>query len=634
MQLGNVWIENFMSILEAHTDFRHRGLTLIQGENNDSDAFESNGAGKSTMFSESVVWALYGQTIRGHKADKVVNRSIGKNTRVGVEITDDNGDLYRIDRYRKHKEHKNHVRLFRNGENITGRSDTETDAMIIDLLQMDFSTFTNSIMFGQGMTKMFASSTDSEQKKILENMLQIDIYKACQEKAKEHLSSIEKQRTAVETDISTLQNQRKTLSDSIELMQTKEAEMEERANKRIAELQLELEGYENESLQSTEDLKEDIKTYEILQKKVDEKITGFKTYEDNEKELSTEANVLLRDMGRLHKEQQDKRERLDDIQNGKNIPKNCETCGQDLPLEDTSHIENHLKEAIEKLGMEWQEKKEEREEVLLLRDKVLEMLKGKEPLEKQWDELQDTIREIRTEIRLVENREKEIRGHIARISKQIKEQEDLLGTTYTGLIEDHYWKLSAIGEELEIKWQEQKELDDLYEKYQFWVNAYGNQGIKSVMLDSVTPFLNKRANHYLNRLADSSIEVKFTTQQKLKSGEMRDKFSVGVINHNGDDDYKGNSGGEKRRIDVAVNMALQDLVLSRSNKRLDLVVYDEVFEGLDAVGSEAVIELLQEKASEVGSILVITHNDSLKQLFTKSLVVEKCDGRTVILEHE
>ncbi len=39
--------------------------------------------------------------------------------------------------------------------------------MIVYLLHMD-STFTNSIMFGQGASKMFANSTDTEQKQILE----------------------------------------------------------------------------------------------------------------------------------------------------------------------------------------------------------------------------------------------------------------------------------------------------------------------------------------------------------------------------------------------------------------------------------------------------------------------------------
>ena len=77
-------------------------------------------------------------------------------------------------------------------------------------------------------------------------------------------------------------------------------------------------------------------------------------------------------------------------------------------------------------------------------------------------------------------------------------------------------------------------------------------------------------------------------------------------------------------------MALQDLVLSRSNKRLDLIVFDEVFEGLDEVGSSIVIEILKERASSCGTILVITHNKNLAQLFNQTMTVSKSNGRTVV----
>ena len=148
----------------------------------------------------------------------------------------------------------------------------------------------------------------------------------------------------------------------------------------------------------------------------------------------------------------------------------------------------------------------------------------------------------------------------------------------------------------------------------------------------MTPFLNERANYYLSKLTESTIEVEFTTQEKLKNGKIKDKFSVKVTNIHGDDEYKGNSNGEKRRVDVAINMALQDLVSSRSNKKLDIIVYDEVFDGLDEIGCNTVIELLQEKAKIFGTVIVITHNEHLKQLFNKYLNVVKEDGRTVVLE--
>lgn len=228
------------------------------------------------------------------------------------------------------------------------------------------------------------------------------------------------------------------------------------------------------------------------------------------------------------------------------------------------------------------------------------------------------------------SRKKEITIMLIRIRSQIKEQEEMLGTTYTNVIESSIAKAELLNDDIKILADEIESLIEEIEDYEFWVKGFGNTGIKSVLLDSVVPFLNTRANYYLTKLSGSTIQVLFNTQTELVSGEKRDKFSVEVINANGDNDYSGNSNGEKRRIDIAINMALQDLVASRSNKNIDLIVYDEVYEGLDSVGCESVIELLEEKARQVGTIFVITHNDNLKQLFSQSLTVTKSDGRTVI----
>ena len=45
--------------------------------------------------------------------------------------------------------------------------------------------------------------------------------------------------------------------------------------------------------------------------------------------------------------------------------------------------------------------------------------------------------------------------------------------------------------------------------------------------------------------------------------------------------------------------------------------------GQGAIGAETVIELLKEKSKSVGSIFVITHNDTLKPFFDSVITVEK-----------
>ena len=128
------------------------------------------------------------------------------------------------------------------------------------------------------------------------------------------------------------------------------------------------------------------------------------------------------------------------------------------------------------------------------------------------------------------------------------------------------------------------------------------------------------------------MEIKFSTQSTLKSGEKREKFTIEVVNTDGGDTYIANSSGEKRRIDIAVNLALQDLIAARSSKKLNIAFFDEVFDTLDATGVEKVVDLLQDMAKEKSSLFVITHNNDLKSLFTNSIKIVKQNGYSTLVE--
>lgn len=632
MQFGKLLATNFMSVKSAEVDFNNRGLVLIQGSNNDADSFESNGAGKSTLFSEAPTWVLTGKTVRGQKDDKVVNRSVGKNTSVSLEIIE-GSDVYKIIRHRKHSEHGNHVFLYKNGNNITGKSDTDTNEMIEDLIQMDYSTFTNSIMFGQGVSKLFASSSDKEQKQILEKMLQIDIYKECMELAKNYLSDTNKMINRKEEDEVTLRNSIEYEEGRVTTMQNHEAEMERQITNEINSLVADKTSYEVDlgKLSSLEELDKELDGYEDMLLKVKEKIESYKEVEEYRQKALMDVRYLKDKADDTDNKITKKTRELNDLKSKKNVPKNCRACGQELPLGDTTHMENHLEEAIRELESELSSRTAELESLENILSEADSKLKSKEPIVKQLNSVQDLIQDVNLDIKIRNSREKDIKRSIASLDKAIAEKRKSLDISYSDIIDSTIKTIKQYKENLNLCLTKLEELKVDKENYEFWVNGFGNKGIKSVLLDSVVPFLNMKANYYLGKLADSSIEVQFSTQSTLKNGEKRDKFSVDVINENGDNDYKGSSGGEKRRIDIAVNMALQDLVSSRSNKSIDLIVYDEMFDGLDAIGCETVMEILKEKAVQVGTIYVITHNDNLKQLFTNVVTVDKNNGETTLL---
>lgn len=624
-------VTNFMSVQKADLDLSNRGLVLILGENLDSDAFDSNGGGKSTVFSEAPTWAIFGKTIRGIKGDEVVNLEAKSGTKVALEILD--GDTtYLITRHRNHREMGNHVTVHKDGKNITAKSDSDTNDMIVELLQMDYHTFTNSVMFGQSVEKKFTEETDSGQKKILERMLQIGIFQQCKEKATEMHNHESKLFDEVEGEIESLRRNKVSLEESIDELQKKEHELEKLADEKIKSLRadIQLNREELKNIGSTEEKEAKREKVMAEWEKLSKEVDSYKEYENNKQELKAESLSIDKQLRKLNNDIKDNKQKLADVKSGKNIPKICDACGQDLPLDDTSKIEKHLEEAIEGFENEKKEITEENTSILNLIKRVDSVLEKRDLVVKSRDKVNEHIHELNSDIKSNKNMKSQIIRAIEKAEKDIEQQEEMKKTTYTSLIESNLEKIEAIKVELKANTKLLEKYKDRLDKLNFWVNAYGNQGIKSVLLDSVTPFLNTRANKYLSSLAGSSLEVIFNTQKTIKSGEKRDKFSVDVINKNGGGKYKGNSGGEKRRVDVAVNMALQDLVGSRSNKRMDFILYDEVFDSLDAIGCEAVIELLKEKANDFGTVFVITHNDHLKQMFSDSISVSKKNGRTVV----
>ena len=77
------------------------------------------------------------------------------------------------------------------------------------------------------------------------------------------------------------------------------------------------------------------------------------------------------------------------------------------------------------------------------------------------------------------------------------------------------------------------------------------------------------------------------------------------------------SGGEKRKVNLAVTLGLKDLLLLTDKSHLDLLFFDEVAENIDEEGVLGLYQLLQE-IKKNKTIFIITHNKHLKTLLDSS----------------
>ncbi len=156
----------------------------------------------------------------------------------------------------------------------------------------------------------------------------------------------------------------------------------------------------------------------------------------------------------------------------------------------------------------------------------------------------------------------------------------------------------------------QTQLDDTNRKIEidtFWKEAFSDKGIKAMLIDSAIPFLNTKVREELETIVPGKFIVSFDTLSTTKAGDMREKFSVNVLNtENGADSHKLLSGGEKRVIDVCIMMALRSLSESLCGKTINLILLDEVLDSLDVDNASTFCRVLK-KLSGNKSINLITH---------------------------
>lgn len=109
--------------------------------------------------------------------------------------------------------------------------------------------------------------------------------------------------------------------------------------------------------------------------------------------------------------------------------------------------------------------------------------------------------------------------------------------------------------------------------------------------------------------------------KETKEGKIKEEVNA-VINVDGEINIpiKSLSGGERSSVDLAIDLAVIDLIESKTNKGTDIFILDEPFTGLDTVSIEMVLEVL--KNSNINKRLVLVdHNPIIKEFISDRIVV-------------
>lgn len=626
VELLNISVENFLSLETMNLDLQNRGLVLLEGSNLDSNGFESNGSGKSSIL-ESITYALYGKLSNSTAGDNIINRQAGKGTSVVLSFNIDNTS-YRIERYRKHKEFKNKVLLFINGEERTQASIKETNAMIQEIIGIDISTYLNSIIFGQGDIKKFSQSTDKEKKALLEDIANITIYKKAQDKAKEHRDATKQQLYLLTSTVNTnniiyqniLQNKEsadKAYNEGLaykETLKTRVNDLKTRVKeaKKSLPTQAQTLAWHNKLL--------------TVQAEINSLTSPEMTI--NPIELSTLDTEITNDTLNISKYSNEIEEAKASVHNLLNIPNAiCQYCGS---LLDETHKQQEVNRLLEKATTAQTKGIQIQNQLPSKQNKSAELHKQyEEDMQKQAN-VQQRMNSLYQEKQALDSKVGSvtvISNNISALEEQLEEAQQMYSNYKSVKPKSVDKELQEAKNAVELSQVENTEVTKKLEEFTKVVEVYSNKGVRSHIMDLVTPYLTQQANKYLSILTDGTLSVIIGVNEETDSLDLR------VNNINGANDYELNSKGEKKRIDLAISLAMQDYVMSRSNIKPSFIGYDEVFDGLDGVGIERIMTVLKERIKDIPSIFVISHNSNLKELFENTITVEKKGGMAHVITH-
>lgn len=125
----------------------------------------------------------------------------------------------------------------------------------------------------------------------------------------------------------------------------------------------------------------------------------------------------------------------------------------------------------------------------------------------------------------------------------------------------------------------------------------------------------------------SNCTIYFEGCKENKNGNIKDEVSA-IINMDGYNNIniKTLSGGERTAIDLAVDLAVIDMIESKAGKGANFFILDEPFDGLEDINISQCLEVIKTVDTNK-KIIIVDHNPIAKEMITDSIIVVR-NGET------
>jgi DNA repair exonuclease SbcCD ATPase subunit len=561
-------IENILSIEHASLSFEDTGLVLVEGWNHDSA--RANGAGKTAIFN-SLSFGLFDKLPRKVTASEILRRGTSKGkVTVVVQLGDETWTVSRS-RPKGVSYSKDKV------PQLITQEEWESK------LRFNYEQFLLSMYTSQkteGGFQRFLLCNDSDKKNFLLSLLNLGLFSDCKKNTDDVVKGVLTTVDKLSNSIVNSQSKVDAYSESL----INELEVKEE----MMLLQQDIEELNKMVLAASSVARPDTAKYNSLEENLYRKQTQIQSARLNRNMYLDSYKRTLAEIADYDKN------------------KACTECGSSLDSADARTAHASHQEKLKATLIEIKAKIDSCDETISKEPSVKELVKKlKEKKEQESSDYlaaQQQVSIYKSTINIKSSR-------LTNMSLKLQTNVELVNKikALTSNIEELNKTISNNKKDLEVL----KTLSSLFSP----------TGAQAYVLDSVVDSFNEAVSKYISLLWPNA-SYSLNSYKENSKGEIVAKFSEQLC-MNGKEVSTGSlSGGELRALSLCADFAILDVLKSQFGLSCNPIILDEPFDGLDTVGRELVIELL-ETLSRNRQIIVVDHASEAKSMFTKTIMVEK-----------
>lgn len=170
-----------------------------------------------------------------------------------------------------------------------------------------------------------------------------------------------------------------------------------------------------------------------------------------------------------------------------------------------------------------------------------------------------------------------------------------------------------------------KDLDELNGKFATYpsvIQAFSSTGIPNLIIQNVLDDLQIESNNLLSQLKPG-IQLTFSIEKTIeKTGDQADTLDINYTVHGKERYYEQLSGAQRLAVLFSLKLGLSFLLQKMIGTDIKFLLLDEIDQSLDKASVDAFADIVKFFQKEY-TILIITHNDRLKDKFSHAILVEQ-----------